>query len=165
MEVQNMEDNRRHRRIPLSTAAQVAKLGSGDRIEAEFVNISNYGASLKTTVPLQFNERVKVSMTLNKRNHFVHSEEVPGTVTKRYYFAALGKALAMNDTRGFVKIVAAENGRLLGIHIVGHEASNMIGEALLAIENKMTVKDLAKLMHPHPALCEALGECTRAILE
>jgi hypothetical protein len=92
MELQNMEDNRRQRRIPLSTAAQVAKLGSGDRIEAELVNISNYGASLKTTVPLQSNERVKVSMTLNKRNHFVHSEEVPGTV--RYVNSTKGNDLA-----------------------------------------------------------------------
>jgi len=87
---------------------------------------------------------------------------IPGTIVKRYYFAALGKALAMNDTRGFVKIVAAENGQILGVHIVGHESSNLIGEALLAIEKKMTVKDLAKLMHPHPTLCEALGECARA---
>ena len=90
------------------------------------------------------------------------AKDVPNTIVKRYYFAALGKALAMNDTRGFVKIVASESGQILGIHIVGHEASNLIGEAMLAIENKMTVKDLAKLMHPHPALCEALGECARS---
>jgi hypothetical protein len=49
MEVQTLEDNRRQRRIPLSAKARVIKLSSGDRIEAEFVNISNYGASLKTT--------------------------------------------------------------------------------------------------------------------
>ncbi len=87
-----MEDNRRQWRIPISTPAQLAKISSGDRIEAELVNISNYGASLKTTVPLQSNERVKVSMTLNKRNLVVHSEEVPGTV--RYVDSKKGNNIA-----------------------------------------------------------------------
>jgi hypothetical protein len=87
-----MEETRRQRRIPLSAEAKVIKLSSGDRIEAELVNISNYGASLKTTVPLQTNERVKVSMTLNKRDLLVHSEEVPGTV--RYVENRKGNNLA-----------------------------------------------------------------------
>ncbi len=98
-----MEDARRQRRIPLSAEAKAIKLSNDDRIEAELVNISNYSASLKTTVPLQTNERVKVSMTLNKRDHFVHSEEVPGTV--RYVENRKGNNLAgitfdikINDT-------------------------------------------------------------------
>ena len=87
-----MEDNRRQRRIPLSTAAQVIKLGGGDKIEADVVNISNFGTGLKTTVPLKTNERVMVSMTLNKRDQVVYSEEVPGTV--RYVENTQGNNLA-----------------------------------------------------------------------
>jgi hypothetical protein len=103
MEVQNMEDTRRQRRIPLSAGAKVIKLSSGDRIEAELVNISNYGASLKTTFPLKTNERIKVSITLNKQYQVVHSEEVPGTVryverTKGIYLAGKKFNIKINDT-------------------------------------------------------------------
>jgi hypothetical protein len=103
MEVLNMEEIRRQRRIPLSTAAKVIQLGSGDSIEAELVNISNFGTGLKTTVPLQTNERVKVSMTLNKRDIFVHSEEVPGTVryvenTKGNNYSGIQFNIRINDT-------------------------------------------------------------------
>jgi hypothetical protein len=98
-----MEYTRRERRIPLRTAAQVIKLGSGDRIEAELVNISSFGTGLKTTVPLQTNERVKVSMTLNKQDYFVHSEEVFGTVryvenTKGNNLAGIKFNIRINDT-------------------------------------------------------------------
>jgi hypothetical protein len=103
MEVQNMEEIRRQRRIPLSAQAKVIKLSSGDRIEAELVDISNYGASLKTTVPLKTNERIKVSMTLKKQYQVVHSEEVPGTVryverTKGNYLAGIKFNTKIHDT-------------------------------------------------------------------
>ena len=98
-----MEDNRRQRRIPLSTAAQVIKLGGGDKIEADVVNISNFGTGLKTTVPLKTNERIKVSMTLNKQDQVVHSEEVPGTVryvdrTMKINSAGIQFNIKINDT-------------------------------------------------------------------
>jgi hypothetical protein len=104
MEVQNMEDTRRQRRIPLSAEAKVIKLSSGDRIEAELVSISNYGASLKTTIPLKNNDRIKVSITLNIQDQVVHSEEVPGTV--RYvehemenYLVGIMFNIKISDTR------------------------------------------------------------------
>jgi len=103
MEMKKKENNRRQRRIPLSAEAQVVKLNGGDRIKAELVNISNYGASLKTTVPLKSNERIKVSMTLDKQGQVLHSEEVPGIVryverSMKTYLVGIKFNMTINDT-------------------------------------------------------------------
>ena len=81
---------------------------------------------------------------------------------KRLYFAAIGRAMTMNDTRGFVKLIVEDESRkILGIQIVGYDASNLISEGVLAVEMGMTVDELASIIHPHPTLSEALGECAR----
>lgn len=80
-------------------------------------------------------------------------------------FAANGRALSVNETDGFVKIVGdAKTGRLLGVHIVGPEASNLISEAALALEMGAQVEDLALTVHPHPTLPETLMEASEALL-
>ncbi len=80
-------------------------------------------------------------------------------------FAALGKALSSGETEGFVKVVAdKKTGRLLGCHIVGAEASAMLGEAGLALEMGATLKDLALTIHTHPTLPEALMEAAEVAL-
>jgi dihydrolipoamide dehydrogenase len=77
----------------------------------------------------------------------------------RFSFAALGRALAAGEAEGFVRIVSdAKNGLVLGVQIVGPDASNLISEAALAIEMGATVEDLALTIHPHPTLPEALME-------
>jgi dihydrolipoamide dehydrogenase len=74
-------------------------------------------------------------------------------------YAANGRALSVNETEGMVKIVGdAKTGRLLGVHIVGAEASNLISEAALALEMGATVEDIALTVHPHPTLPEMLME-------
>jgi hypothetical protein len=98
-----MEDTRRQRRIPLRAEAKVIKLNGGDRANAELINVSNYGASLKTTVPLKTNERIKVSITTKKQYHVMQTEEVPGTVryverTKGIYLAGIKFNIKINDT-------------------------------------------------------------------
>ena len=98
-----MKDIRRQRRIPLITDAKIIKLSSGDRADAKLINISNYGASLKTTVPLKANERIKLSMTLTKQYHAVQTEEVPGIArhverTKGNYLAGIKFDIKINDT-------------------------------------------------------------------
>ncbi|MFC1642525.1 dihydrolipoyl dehydrogenase [Myxococcota bacterium] len=83
----------------------------------------------------------------------------------RFPFAALGRAMSLGETEGFVKVVSdAETGRVLGVHIVGSGASDLIGEAGLALELGATVQDLALTMHPHPTLTEALMEAGAAAL-
>lgn len=80
-------------------------------------------------------------------------------------FAANGRALSVNEADGLVKMVGdAKTGRLLGVHIVGAEASNLISEAALALEMGAHVEDLALTVHPHPTLPETLMEAAEATL-
>jgi dihydrolipoamide dehydrogenase len=80
-------------------------------------------------------------------------------------FAANGRALSVGEPEGFVKMIGdAKTGRLLGVHIVGAEASNLISEAALALEMGAHVEDLALTVHPHPTLPETLMEAAEATL-
>jgi dihydrolipoamide dehydrogenase len=77
----------------------------------------------------------------------------------RYPFAACAKALLMNRTFGMVKIVAEKKfGQVLGVHIIGPHATDMIAEAVLGMTLEMTVDELAQAVHPHPTLSEAVME-------
>ncbi|MCC6446421.1 MAG: dihydrolipoyl dehydrogenase [Armatimonadetes bacterium] len=77
----------------------------------------------------------------------------------RFPFRVLGKALAIGDRTGFVKIVAdAKYGEVLGVHIIGPSATDLIGEAALAMKMEASVEDIARTVHPHPTLTEALME-------
>lgn len=83
----------------------------------------------------------------------------------KFPFAANGRAVSMMETDGFVKIVAnAKNNVVLGVHMVGPEASNLISEAALAIEMGATLEDLALIIHPHPTLGETMMEAAEATL-
>ena len=83
----------------------------------------------------------------------------------RFPFAALGRALSVNDTEGFVKVIAdAGTGELLGVHIVGNGASDLISEASLGIEMGAVADDLRLTIHPHPTLSEGVMEAAAAAL-
>ncbi|MDD5260185.1 MAG: dihydrolipoyl dehydrogenase [bacterium] len=77
----------------------------------------------------------------------------------KFPFAALGKAQAAGDTRGFVKIVAqAETGKIIGGHIIGPQATELINQVALAMANKMTTKQFAQAVFAHPTMSEAVKE-------
>ncbi len=81
----------------------------------------------------------------------------------KFPFTALGRALLAGETEGFVKVVADKNSELvLGIHIVGPEASDLISEAALAIEMGATLRDIELTIHPHPTLPESIMEAAAA---
>jgi dihydrolipoamide dehydrogenase len=83
----------------------------------------------------------------------------------KFPFAALGRALSVNDTDGFVKVVAdARTGELLGVHIAGNGGSDLISEATLAIEMGAVADDLRLTIHPHPTLSEAMMEAAAAAM-
>ncbi|HEX2021568.1 MAG TPA: dihydrolipoyl dehydrogenase [Candidatus Thermoplasmatota archaeon] len=85
-------------------------------------------------------------------------------VVARFPYAALGRAKGTNATEGFVKIVAdRKTDVVLGVHVVGAEASNLIGEAALAIEMGATAMDLALTIHTHPTFPEAIMEAAEGI--
>ncbi len=80
-------------------------------------------------------------------------------------FVANGRALSVAESDGLVKMIGdRKTGRLLGVHIVGPEASNLISEAALALEMGALVEDLALTVHPHPTLPETLMEAAEATL-
>ncbi|MCA9656840.1 MAG: dihydrolipoyl dehydrogenase [Myxococcales bacterium] len=77
-------------------------------------------------------------------------------------FAVSGRAMAIDETNGFVKVITdAKDARVLGIHIVGPEASDLISEGALAIEMGAFAEDISLTVHPHPTLGEAIMEAAK----
>lgn len=84
----------------------------------------------------------------------------------RFNFMANGRARCMDETDGFVKILAAkESGRLLGVHIVGPRASDLIAEAVTAMTFGGSAEDLALTFHAHPTLSEAMKEAALDVMK
>ena len=83
----------------------------------------------------------------------------------KFPFAANGRAVSIMESDGFIKIIAdAKNHVVLGVHMVGPEVSNLISEAVLAIEMGARLEDLALSIHPHPTLGEVMMETAEAAL-
>ncbi len=83
----------------------------------------------------------------------------------KFPFGANGRAVSLMETDGFVKIIAdAKTHVVLGVHVVGPEASNLISEAALAIEMGARLEDMALTIHPHPTLGETMMEAAEAAL-
>jgi dihydrolipoamide dehydrogenase len=84
--------------------------------------------------------------------------------TGKFPFTANGRAKVNHVTEGFVKILADERtDRVLGVHIVGEDAGNMIAEAAVAMELGAAAEDIARTSHPHPTLTEAVREAAMAV--
>ncbi|MEO5699586.1 MAG: dihydrolipoyl dehydrogenase [Casimicrobiaceae bacterium] len=79
-------------------------------------------------------------------------------------FAANGRARALGDTTGFVKMLAdAKTDRILGVHIIGPYASELVAEAVVAMEFGASSEDIARICHAHPSLSEATKEAALAV--
>lgn len=82
----------------------------------------------------------------------------------RFYFKANARAKCMGEEDGLVKVIShAETDRLLGLHIMGPHASEMIAEAVTAFEFSGSAEDLARTVHAHPTLCEIIKEAAMAV--
>ena len=82
----------------------------------------------------------------------------------KFPFTANARAKANGTTDGFVKILAeAKSDRVLGVHILGPDAGNMIGEAVLAIEFSASAEDIARTSHAHPTLSEAIRQAAQGV--
>lgn len=91
--------------------------------------------------------------------------ETPQTVAEKkldaksskFPFAASGRAMTMDQTEGFIRLVTDNpTGAIIGAQIVGPEASDLISELTLAIENGITIRDIELTIHPHPTLGEEI---------
>ncbi len=79
-------------------------------------------------------------------------------------FSANGRAKALEAAQGFVKILAhAETDEILGVHVIGPVASELVAEAVLAMEFQASAEDLALTVHAHPTLSEATHEAALAV--
>ncbi|KIL45399.1 dihydrolipoyl dehydrogenase [Jeotgalibacillus soli] len=77
----------------------------------------------------------------------------------KYYFESNGRALTYGETTGFVKVLREKKyGQILGVHIIGPNASELIGEAVMSIHLETTTEEFALAIHPHPTLSEAFFE-------
>jgi len=84
--------------------------------------------------------------------------------TGQFPFMASGRAKAMEQTSGFVKIISSkEDDEILGVHIVGPMAGELISEAVLALEFSASTEDLQRTIHAHPSLAEAVHEAALAV--
>jgi len=83
----------------------------------------------------------------------------------RFPFGALGIAQAMGEIEGFIKVVADENKKILGVHIIGPEATSLVGTACVAIKNGLTVEQLAETFQAHPSYPEGLQEAALSALK
>jgi dihydrolipoamide dehydrogenase len=82
----------------------------------------------------------------------------------KFNFMANGKALSMGEAEGMVKVIAhKETDVVLGVHIIGPHASDLIAEATLAVRKGMTAHDLATTIHAHPTLAEAIMEAAENV--
>ncbi len=90
---------------------------------------------------------------------------IPYKVSK-FPFLACARAVTMDETAGMVKMICnAKNGRVLGIHIMGPHASELIAEGVLAMQLGATASDIAHTIHAHPTLSEAVHETAMGQLE
>lgn len=82
----------------------------------------------------------------------------------KFPFMAIGKAVAMGEKDGFVKIITdADNDEVIGVHIVGPHATDLIAEAALAMQKRLTAHEIAQTIHAHPTVAEAIMEAAEAV--
>jgi len=82
----------------------------------------------------------------------------------RFMFASSGRAASAGETEGFVKVLAdPDSDKILGVHIVGDRATDLIHEAAVAMQNGITAKELGEVIHSHPTMAESIMEAMEDI--
>jgi dihydrolipoamide dehydrogenase len=86
--------------------------------------------------------------------------------TSTFSLSASGKAMAMGESRGWLKLIEdTESGRLIGAHFMGPSVSELVGEMTLAIRKGMSASDIVDTIHPHPTISEAMRETALGFLD
>jgi len=102
--------------------------------------------------------------TAGKTEEELQGEKVSYKVSK-FLFGGNGKAVAMGEEEGLVKVLAYDDGHLAGVHIVGPHASDLIHEAAIAMHAGVSVEELISCIHAHPTLAEVFHEAVMALNE
>src|SRR5438552_1475027 len=85
-------------------------------------------------------------------------EKYPEARVERFPWTAIGKAVAMGETEGFTKVIIGKYDEILGAHIIGPDATNLISEYSVAMRSELTADEIIETIHPHPTLSEGLRE-------
>ena len=87
-------------------------------------------------------------------------------LTGKNYFKSNAMAMGMGEGDGFVKVfVDTKSHQILGIHMIGPHATDLVAEAVMIIKNKMTVEQIKDVIHPHPTLSEVIKEAVLATID
>lgn len=133
----------------------------GLKLAAHFIG-ENYSLNYDAIPQAVFTDPEVAAVGLSEKKAKEKGYEV---LVGRFPYAALGKALGMNSPDGFFQVVAeAKTQRILGVQIVGAEASDLISEAAVAVQNGLTLSAIADAVHPHPTLPEGLKEAAQNAL-
>jgi dihydrolipoamide dehydrogenase len=89
-------------------------------------------------------------------------EKYPDVRVERFPWAANGKAVGSAHTEGFTKVILGKYNEILGAHIIGPDATNLITEYSIAMRNELTADEIIETIHPHPTLSEGLREAVLA---
>ena len=90
-------------------------------------------------------------------------EKDPEVRVERFPWSAVGKAVAIDETEGFTKVITGKYGEIIGAHIIGPDATNLISEFSVAMRGELTVDEIIETIHPHPTLSEGLREAVLAV--
>ena len=90
-------------------------------------------------------------------------EKYPEARVDRFPWSAIGKAVAIDETEGFTKVIIGKYGEILGAHIIGPDATNLISEFSVAMRGELTADEIAETIHPHPTLSEGIREAVLAV--
>ncbi len=89
-------------------------------------------------------------------------QQYPEVHVERFPWVAIGKAVAIDQTEGFTKVIIGKYGEIVGAHIIGPDATNLISEYSVAMRGELTVDEIIETIHPHPTLSEGLREAVLA---
>lgn len=119
---------------------------------------------LDKDMDINFNQVPSVVFTLPEiATVGVNESELEGTdyQKSKFMFKTNAKAQCLNETDGFVKMLVDENGILVGCHIIGPHASDLIHEITSVMYTKMTINEYKNIIHAHPTISEVVGECIK----
>lgn len=90
-------------------------------------------------------------------------KQYPEARAERFPWVGIGKAVAIGETEGFTKVIVGKYGEILGVHIIGPDATNLISEYSVAMRGELTVDEIIETIHPHPTLSEGLREAALVV--
>ena len=144
-------------------SAQLAHVASAEAIVAaeHLAGVETRPINYATTPSCSYSDPEVASVGLSEA---AAREAGYDVAVGKFPFSASGKARILEQTDGFVKIVSEKKyDEVLGVHIIGPKATELIAEAGLMIQTESTVEEVARLMHAHPTLSEAVLEAAHGV--